>query len=267
MFELNGPEFLVLYLGLGVVALLVYRIFLAVLRRRHRGIVPVDQVSAAEVGLLVAGTSRSAAAALLEYQDLAEQRQPHAAPLARAVASVVGGEAALASSRARALAADAGADHGVEARLEALGLILDPRSERARRKLGVAVCGGLFALGSARLVSGLVHHRPVGYLIAALLVVGVVLIRVAPRSVVVTAAGRELLRSLRQRYKLQPSGVAPAMAFALIGWAALSEQLRAKLQMAGYSQSAVGAASSGGCSCGGGGGCGGGCGGCGGCGG
>ena len=160
----------------------------------------------------------------------------------------------------------------LQQRLRTLGLIKSAQ-QIAQAKLYVAVAlGGLWLLGVARLIHGLEGKRPVGFLLLALLLVALALVKRVSDVPHRTPQGERLLQDLQVRYKDQQVSDAASnpdllKAFALLGLVVLSGSLASGMAEA-QKWSGVTAADGGGGGGGGdGGGCGGGCGGCGGCGG
>ncbi|WP_428964660.1 TIGR04222 domain-containing membrane protein [Micromonospora fluostatini] len=161
------------------------------------------------------------------------------------------------------------------------GLLLTP-AQRQRLRTGGIVLFGLEALGWIRVVAGLTNDRPVGFLIASLILTAVlaVVFFLAPRQ---TQAARAALRAQRRQHAHLTPTAAPAyatygaagaaMGVALFGtaslWAfdpAFAEQAEIQRQSAAGSTGggATGGGDGGGSGGDGGGGCGGGGGGCGG---
>lgn len=143
----------------------------------------------------------------------------------------------------------------IRQRLWALGLLLEPRQRsliRVQRLWFVAVLG----LGIARLVAGVNHHRPIGFLFL-LLAVGAYSAYVISTPPIPTRAGRGLLNELKgDSSALGAYGFAADVA--LSGVTALWAADAALAGALGLKRGTGGFSGGGGC---GGGGCGGGCGG------
>lgn len=258
MFPANGPTFLVFYVILIALAGLAYwclRTYLIAKANRRSDFLLLDgnlplTVTPQLAGYLLDGPGRAAATRVLQ-----------------AVERTV--EPRLDDATADAL-------------LTEHGFILS-RAARASLSLwAIAMFGGLFAAGLVRFIIGAAHAKPVGFLLALLILIGFVLYRAARHRLLRTRAGDRLVEELRYRHR-RDGQTSFAMGFALLGWAALEDRadLQVHLHQAGYSprvtasgESCIGicAVTSGwGCFGGGGSGCGSGCasgcggGGCGGC--
>ncbi|MFJ6196525.1 TIGR04222 domain-containing membrane protein [Micromonospora sp. NPDC092111] len=290
-----GPLFLKLYLMVAVVAVVG-----TVLHRRRLTAGPdsvgVDQLGPQQVAYLNGGDQLAVWAALGGLRgagaiDVRPDRKLIAAgplpagitPLDYAIRQAAGRPVA-----ARELRRDSGVARALERLrqgLEQHGLLIDADGIRALRR-GRNLLLGLLVLGLVRLVAGLVNGRPVGWLLLALLGLGVTFALVArtPRR---TRAANVALRGLRRsNIHLSPvsapsyatyGAAGAAMGVALYGtvslWAldpGFAEQAEIQRQAlnsssgSGYSSGSTGtscgggSSDGGGSSCGGGGGCGGG---------
>ncbi|SCE65107.1 TIGR04222 domain-containing protein [Micromonospora matsumotoense] len=215
-----GPLFLKLYLLVAVVAVvgtLLHR------RRATAGPDPVtaDQLGPQQVAYLNGGDQLAIWAALGGLRaagaiDVRPDRRLIAAgPTPTGVTPL--DHAIRHAARQPVAAQKLGRDSGVARALEQLrqgleqrGLLIDADGVRALRR-GRNLLLVLLALGVVRLVAGLVNARPVGWLLVALLVLGVALALLArtPRR---TRTANVLLRRLRQSsHHLSPDS-APAYA-------------------------------------------------------
>ena len=163
----------------------------------------------------------------------------------------------------------------VRERLRLAGLAPTPEQQTRYRAAGLWFLP-LLALGVARVVAGTANGRPVGFLVALLLLTVVLAAALCLRAPRATELGRRALGRLRSETPRPTAGASPAelgMATALFGagvlWAAdvetalalrVPREHGALLGMTGGVGDGGGGGGGGG-SCGGGGGCGGGCGG------
>jgi uncharacterized protein (TIGR04222 family) len=161
--------------------------------------------------------------------------------------------------------------------LEAAGLATTAAQRRTVRLWGVAGLG-LLAVGVLRLIAGIANDRPVGFLVLALIAVGVLSLFLLIRLRKETRTGRAALEDLRSRHAYLAPDNSPsyatygvsgaAMGVALYGtptlfamdpaFAAEADIQRVAAGSSGSGGSGGYTPSSGGGSCGGGGGCGGG---------
>jgi len=156
----------------------------------------------------------------------------------------------------------------MQQRLRTLGVIKSAAQMTQVSVFTGVTLGGLWLLGGARLIHGLASMRPVGFLVVALILVTVALVKQACTIPHRTPQGERLLKDLQVRYKYKTVSHGASdpdllKAFALLGLVVLSGNLASDMADPVW----AGASDTNGGADGGGGGCGGGCGGCGGCGG
>lgn len=149
----------------------------------------------------------------------------------------------------------------LRARLTAEGLLLD-EERRGRIRLEALWIVALIGLGVVRIVAGVENQKPVGWLVALVVALGVAALAWAAHAPLTTRRGEELLKSARSNADGLDKAVTThdprlGLALALFGGGVLWE---AEPSLA----ASLGLPRSGGGGDGGGGGCGGGCGGCGG---
>jgi uncharacterized protein (TIGR04222 family) len=284
---ISGPRFLLIYVVLlGVTALL------AVVARRRALAVPggaasPDRLDRYEAAYLSGGcdlAATTAVSSLLRAGHLASSsrrgRRPRlvagtapaagAHPVEWATYQLVAGRPdhprwALGAELCREPAMAA-----VCERLRRTGLAPTPE-QRARYRAAGLWFLPLLALGVARLVAGTASGRPVGFLVALLLLTAVMAVALCLRVPQATELGRRTLERLRSETRRPAAGASPAelgMATALFGagvlWAADVETALALrvprehgVLLGGITGDAGDAGGGGGSGCGGGGGCGG----------
>lgn len=272
-FQLDGPSFLALYLGLAALALLgALRLQRVVMGAGDGSTSAQSQPALApmELAFLAGGAQRVAETALLglRQRGVLEQGPQLADPIERDVAMAVqakrfrpaawAGEEASVESQGRL--------RELQGQLEAQGLLLTPERRRQAALAPLLAIGPVLALGLLRLQQASLSGRPSGFLQVLFLLLALItwcLVLGAPRR---SSRGELMVQALvrrergRGRQGREPQAAADLVAFAVLGVAALS----ATEAIAHNALLAVDAAAGAGD---GGGGCGGGCGGCGGCGG
>ncbi len=270
-FDLNGPEFLMLYAELALIALVAAFLIPRYLRPEGR---PGHRPDEDEIAVLAGGRERLAeavtvrllgkGAAIVQAGGTIAIRDSRAGrtPAERRVAALV--SPAKWHDVHRALTGPAEA---IERQLEAKGLWIDRHAARQLRLIQTAPLALLFLFGMAKWIVGTLRDRPVGILTALLFVTAVVAIL---RYAVIdrrTRAGKAALANARfeaaRLRRAAPTDEAP-LAVALFGTTVLvGSWLSDFHRMRSASSGGGDGSSSSGCS-GGGGGCGGGgCGGCG----
>ncbi|MCD2190890.1 TIGR04222 domain-containing membrane protein [Actinomycetospora soli] len=292
---ISGPAFLGLWLVLAVVTLVLPHVARATAGRRPPGREPDLTLTPAQLGVLAGGEDRAAAASIAGLLESGRLR----ADDSRRLCTVVGpvrpeDDPQLSDLDVRVLrdattpraasALVATVRHAPEVgelgeQLVARGLLHDPAAVRRRLRRAWIPFGLVVVLGLARLAAGLGRGASVGFLMALLVVVGVVALVSRPRSLrVLTPRGQATLdaarasaRQVRPPVAAGPPGVAPwlgagALLVAVGGFAAFPDPALAALLVppvafgGGGGGGDVGS-SCGGSSCGsscGGGGCGGG---------
>lgn len=269
-FDLNGPEFLVLYVELALIALVAALAIPRYLRPEGRsGHRPGED----EIAVLAGGRDRLAeavtvrllgeGAAIVQAGGTIAIRDPRAGhtPAERRVAALV--SPAKWHDIHRALAGPAEA---IERQLEAKGLWIDSTAARHLRLIQTAPLALLFLFGMAKWIIGSLRDKPVGILTALLFVTVVVAILRYAALDRCTRAGKTALANARfeaaRLRRAAPTDEAP-LAVALFGTAVLAGSWLSDFHRMRSSSSGGDSSGSSGCS-GGGGGCGGGgCGGCG----
>ncbi|CAG6398715.1 conserved membrane hypothetical protein [Actinacidiphila cocklensis] len=294
---MSGPEFLAAYAAAFAAAGIATAALRAGFRKRQdtdptAGTGPADVYTLAVVGGGTARVVDTAVQALIESGRLRAGRDHRITacgtptahePVQQAVLGCFDRERGLDISAARARGADSEPVRQVARSAVARGLLLGPGSHRAAVTAALPLLAVL-CVGVARLVNGVRLGRPVGLLVLALLVSGVITVVAAAKAPHRTLAGDRLLERARQggapdpglfgRYvdAYAPAGgdglpvPAAVLGVAVLGAAGVADpDLRQALYggLSGSSGSSDSAGSGGGCG-GGGGGCGGGCGGCGG---
>ena len=278
----SGPEFLQLYVLL--LALSTAAAFLLRWTSRRPSDEPTKEaldLTPYEVAYLAGGQRQAVDAALASLvhgtvvcleddRKLSARCNPpaDAAALEKAVCRAAGEGASVAAVRASA----AGAADTLRTRLEQLGLLLSPEQDALSRLLPLLVVAPVVLLGIAKAVKGWSGGKPIGFLLA-LLVLSAGILFFLGRSAVRSRRGDLALRRLEGRnsaLKLtgarNSAALAPAdmaLAVALFGTAAIVNGPLARLHAAMQppSSGGSGCSSCGSSSCGGG--CGGGgCGGC-----
>lgn len=270
-FDLHGPDFLLLYAGLGIIAFIASLFIPPFLRPEGRSARPADED---ELALLAGGRDRFAEAVVVRL-------------LSAGAATVEGniglrirdqrGGGTLAERRIIAMPSPVKWNHVTEAlagpaetterRLEEKGLRMDAATALQFRLVQTAPLALLFAFGSIKWVVGTMRDRPVGNLTLLLVLT---LIAAAVRFAILdrrTRAGKRVLRQARgaadRLRRAAPSNEA-ALAVALFGTTVLAGSYLSDFHRMRSAASGGGDSSSGGAD--GSGGCGGGGGGCGGCG-
>ena len=268
--DLHGPEFLLLYGQLALIALVAAFVIPRYLRPEGQAGRRPDED---ELALLAGGRERLAeavtvrllaeGAAIVQVGGTIAIRDPHGGgtPAERRVARLTSPANWRDVHRALADPADA-----LERRLEARGLWIDRGTTRLLRLLQTAPLALLFLFGLAKWIVGAMRDRPVGIL-TALLVVTVV-VAVLRYAVIdrrtragITALADARFEAARLR-RAMPSDEAP-LAVALFGTSVLAGSWLSdfhRMRSAGSGDSGSGGGDSGSSGCGGGGG---GCGGCG----
>lgn len=270
-FDLHGPEFLMLYCELALIALIAALVIPHYLRPDGR---PGSRPDEDEIALLAGGRDRFAEAVTVRL--LAEGAAIVQAGGTLAIRDPRGGRTA-AERRVAALASPAswqevhralaGPAEAIERRLEDRGLWIDRSTASQLRLIQTAPLALLFVFGTAKWIIGSMRDRPVGILTALLFVTAIVAIL---RYAVIdrrTRAGKAALANARfeadRLRRAAPTDEAP-LAVALFGTTVLAGSWLSDFHRMRSASSGGGeGSSSSGCS-GGGGGCGGGgCGGCG----
>jgi uncharacterized protein (TIGR04222 family) len=109
----------------------------------------------------------------------------------------------------------------VTAELERVGLLADPARVAVLRR-SVGILGGLLiALGVVRIVAGALANRPVAFLVIIVLAVSFATSRLLRHTPYATAAGRDLLRRLRENRRGRAHAAESAMNMALFGAGAI----------------------------------------------
>ncbi|MEA2356369.1 MAG: hypothetical protein QOD61_2498, partial [Solirubrobacteraceae bacterium] len=109
----------------------------------------------------------------------------------------------------------------VTAELERVGLLADPARVTVLRR-SVGILGGLLiALGVVRIVAGALANRPVAFLVMIVLAVSFATSRLLRHTPYATAAGRDLLRRLRENRRGRAHAAESAMNMALFGAGAI----------------------------------------------
>ena len=125
--------------------------------------------------------------------------------------------------RLRAEVARGPAIRGMSAHLVKEGLLLSSARRTQLRWLWTSMVP-LLALGVARLIAGLNHHKPVTYLLFIILALVAFPLILGGRRRWTTAAGEELVESRRlsqRNWRANPGQITPALAVALFGGGAL----------------------------------------------
>lgn len=296
---MSGPEFLAVYTAAFAGAGVATALLRAGLRKRYdtdpaAGAGPADVYTLAVVG---GGSERvvdTAVQALVEGGRLRAGRDHRISacgtpfadePVQQAVLSCFDSAKGIELSTARNRSAGSEPVRRIGQDAVARGLLLAP-GQRGVSTTAVLPLLAVFCVGVARLVNGVRLGRPVGLLVVALLISGVVAAVVAANTPRRTLAGDRLLARARQGKAPDPrlfgfydaayaptaaGGGAPLVPAAVLGVAVLGAvgvaDLDLRRALYGSSDSSSGGGSGGdsgsGSGCGGGG-CGGGCGGCGG---
>jgi uncharacterized protein (TIGR04222 family) len=283
---ISGPQFLLLYVALFAVTAAV----VATARRRALAtpegrtatparldpyeaaylnggvsLVATTAISGLLRGGLVASTARRG-----RWVRLSPRTAPAAAahPVEWAAYQVVAANPGRTLGDLRAALAREPAMTALGERLRRGGLVPSPE-QRARYRAAALWFLPLLALGAARVAAGSANGRPVGFLVALLVVTVVVAVGLALQVPQTTELGRRALQQLRLANPRPTGGLAPAemtMAMALFGagvlWTADSDTallLRVPREHSAYGGAGTDGGVGGGCSAGGGGG--GGCGG------
>ncbi len=289
--DLPGPEFLVFYLILAGVAVLVAAMLRWILRQPAGDTTMSAPLSSSEIAYLAGGQTVAvhAAVARLVHDkclslDAATGELTVRGPLpsaAHPLESAVHAE--VAENPARELAKLVGptsdATNAIRTQLEEQGLLVNAEQAWSVRLWPLLVILMVLELGVVKLCVGMAREKPVGFLIALMVFLGVALIGFAwrpfrsRRGNLLLARLREDNAALMPSVQTRPEGLAGSelsRAFALFGIGALTHESLIGLRdrFAPPTQAVGGGDSSGGGCGGGGGGCGGGGGGgCGGCGG
>jgi len=232
---ISGSHFLLLYGSLSVAwGLVLWLLRWYLLRGTDTG---GDDLSAYELAMLNggAGLAVTAAAARLHSFDVlepgAELRTLRASgqlgsdpdPLDREVFEAVYRQPGIPIRKLRAQLAAGEAARDLVRGLVNDGLMLRPRAVRQLRLLWVWGTPVL-ALGVARLIAGIHNHKPIGYLAVMVCWVAVGIGWLALRRDRATSAGLRELKEQRkaERYwRAAPAEIAPSLAVALFGGAAL----------------------------------------------
>ncbi len=267
--DLHGPEFLLLYVELALIAVLASFLIPPFLRPEGRSGRPADEdelallaggrqrfAEAVAVRLLAAGAAIVQAGGMLQIRDqrggktLAERRIV-------ALSSPVSWHAVVETL--------AGPAETGERRLEEKGLLIDRATALQLRLIQTAPLALLLAFGLAKWIVGWMRERPVGFLTVLLVLTFIAaLLRwsvLDRRSRAGRAALADARRGAARLRRAMPTDEAP-LAVALFGTSVLAGSYLSDFHRMRSASSGDGS-STGGCS-GGGGGCGGGgCGGCG----
>jgi uncharacterized protein (TIGR04222 family) len=282
---ISGPQFLLLYVALLAVTAAV----VALARRRALAapdgpaatparldpyeaaylngggsLVATAAISSLLRGGQVANTARRGRGVRLSSRAAAPEAGAH--PVEWAAYQVVAASPGMTLGDVRAALAREPAMAALGERLRRGGLVPSPE-QRARYRAAALWFLPLLALGAARVAAGSANGRPVGFLVALLVVTVVVAAGLALRVPQATELGRRTLQQLRLANPRPTGGLAPAemtMAMALFGagvlWTADTDTallLRVPREHGSAFGGGDGGASAG-CSGGGGGGCGGG---------
>jgi uncharacterized protein (TIGR04222 family) len=207
---LSGPQFLGLYLGVFALSALLA---VAVRPALRRG--PVKDAGWGDVytlAVLSGGSIRvvdTAVQALVEGGQLRAGRDHKLTvcgeatpdePVQQAVLDRLGRAGSTDLAGARRMVGRTEPVQQVTHQAIHRGLLLDPAQRRLARLL-VLLPTAVFGVGIARLVNGIREGRPIGFLIFALIVTGMLLLMVALTVPRATRAGQELLERARRRHQ------------------------------------------------------------------
>lgn len=297
--DLPGPQFLMLYGGTAAFILVFAAVAQYALKRRDTQPPAADyEPSTYDIAYLTGDAKRVLTTGILQLLQWGSLQSPMAgAPLVREINADLPAEAhpveqtifqfAMEPECADRVKPDVQRKRihlglapyiaEIQERLHELGLVVDRGSQALYRWMVVGPWTLLMALGVVKLAVGIARGRPVGFLIAALVVSVIVLIvlwKTPPR---LTPAGKRLVNELKRRHQelksigkttagsvlLNPAFPLAVGLFGVAEFAALNDpSLAALIRHPGIADSGSGCGGSG-CGGGGGGGCGGGCGGCG----
>jgi len=286
--DLSGPDFLTFYVVTGGAAIIVAGVLRWMLRQPAEGPDTPPSLSPCEIAYLCGGKQLAVHAAftrLVHDQCLkldplrktitVKERLPSdAPPLEKAIYREVAEHGQPDLFRSARYECDA-----IQSQLEEKGLLVSSEQALSVRFWPLLVIGLVMALGLTKLVVGIVRDKPIAFLFALLILLGLSAVLFFGRHPFRSRRGDRLLAMLRQHHadlrgdaQEKPSVLAGselALALGLFGVGILTHQSQAGLRqtIAPPSQSALGGSDGGGGDGGGGcggGGCGGGCGGCGG---
>lgn len=284
-FDFTGPEFLLLYLVLLVMAVIVS----LGARARSRGPIPpidpdtLDSETAAVLAHGEPGAGRAALARLLfegtlevdgDRVCIAQPIARDATRVERAIVERAGSSGPVTASEA--LEASAGAAADLRARMEVQGLLETDETFAPARRVATTLFLALLGFGAIRVAVGFVRERPV-LLLVALMVAAAIALFALRRRPFRTRFGETVLARLRRRVPRPKEGMvvddvaadAASTAVGLWGGTAIMDArlapIAGELDPPAPETDAGAAWWAAGCSADGGGGCGGGgCGGCGG---
>lgn len=280
-FDLPGPQFLLLYGGLLVAAVVVIAISRFRARRTAEGpdIDTAHGLDPYNVSYLNGGAVLAVSTALVQLVDrniididrrsgrvtwLMPATPASLHPLERAIVRAIGLPARIRDIRPAV-------GHEVERiaeRLAERGLVVPAGRAVMVQTIGQLLLGALTLAGLLKVIVGIARDRPVGYLVVLVLVTAALLLW-AGRRPHRTKRGDRLLRAMQERRddlrQLPPrlAGEDLAMGVALFGMSALATHEMSDLRRT-FQPHEAGGSWVGGCGGDGDGGCGGGCGGCGG---
>ncbi|WP_433800510.1 TIGR04222 domain-containing membrane protein [Actinomycetospora sp. CA-084318] len=255
---ITGPAFLGLWLLLAVVTLVLPHLARATAGRRPPGRDPDLTLTPAQLGVLAGGDDRAAAASIAGLLESGRLRADDSRRLCTVVGPVRPEDDPQLSDLDVRVLRDATTPRAASAlvatvrhapeigelgeQLVARGLLHDPAAIRRRVRRAWIPFGLVVVLGIARLAAGLGRGASVGFLVALLVVVGVVALVTRPRSLrVLTPRGRATLdaaragaRQVRRPVTAGPPGVAPwlgagALLVAVGGFAAFPDPALAAL--------------------------------------
>lgn len=284
-----GPAFLALWLLLAAATIVLPHLARSTAGRRPPGRGPDRTLTPPQLGVLAGGEDRAVAASVAGLLEHGRLRVDDSRRLCTVVGPVrpeddpqlsdldvrVLRDAATPRTANALVAAARRADEVGEltGQLVARGLLHDPAAIRARVHRAWLPFGLVVVLGLARLAAGLGRGASIGFLVALMVIAGVVALVTRPRSMrVVTPRGRATLDAARAsaheaRRAVGAPGSAPrlggaALAVAVGGFAAFPDPALAGLLVPPVALGGGGGGFDGGSSCGssscGGGGCGGG---------
>jgi uncharacterized protein (TIGR04222 family) len=264
---IQGPDFIKIYVALGIVAFALMWMFQALFAAAgRRPELPPNTLGPYDLAYLAGGGGRVLATALYRLHQTgrieidARGRQAtlkaavpaDAPPIERAIAD------AVAVERLKGTGSIRRSLELLRLRLEGLRLLPGAGGRSAIWGIALLFVGPVLLLGGVRLYFGGMNHRPVGFLVVAMMIL--VFAAVIRTAHAVTPRGwrraREVVRQAQGPTALFGDRSGAVMSVALFGVGLESPELRGFVRR----QLAQGS-DGGGSSCGGGGGCGGGCGG------
>ena len=269
---IQGPQFIVGYLVLVVLGLIVLGMWVSSLMRETGLGAPATSLGSYELAWLAGGKQRVLAAVMLQLAQKgsitfdskgakAVQGSPVAAdgpPLEAAVYDAIASGKYVGSPGVVAALAQ------LQARLETAGLLASKATRGRAAGAAWLLAGSIFLIGAVRLLFGIMHHRPSGFLIMAVILMPIVAVIITSAMTRRTSAGKRVLGEARAATP-RATGLKEGDAALLRNLALFGATVVAVEAFGGYRSfvTAAFAGSDGGSSsssCGGGG-CGGGCGG------